>query len=322
MPSSGWRCPSRSAIVSTAATAQHHRRCTGAAHGRPPGCHRHVARASRRHRQGAGKLRVLVRPRGQRAPCGGPPCAPRTRTPASCDRRVEGVEDRRRRGRDHRRRRPRRAHLRPDQPRPAGVRERRRALRGGARRCVAADHPETCRRALEAIEVTYEVLDAAPRSGGRHRRQRRSDPSRRQRDPPPAHRLRRPRRHRHRWWSREPTNSACRTRRSSASRPRSPSPTRRGWGGAAHGHPVVARGSRQIAACLGLPEDAGPARARRCRRSVRRPRGHLAAGAHLPARPASRQTGADGLRPRGELPRSRAPPSGHHLDASPRHRRR
>ena len=31
---------------------------------------------------------------------------------------------------------------------------------------VAADHPETCRRALDAIVVEYEVLDAADRPRG------------------------------------------------------------------------------------------------------------------------------------------------------------
>ena len=76
---------------------------------------------------------------------------------------------------------------------------------------------------------------------------------------------------------------------------------------------------KQIAACLGLPEDAGAARARRRRRRVRRPRGHQPAGPHLPAGAAPRAAGAHGLQPGRELPRPRPPPPGHDLDAPPRH---
>jgi CO/xanthine dehydrogenase Mo-binding subunit len=120
---------------------------------------------------------------------------------------------------------------------------------------VAADDPETCRRALEAIVVDYEVLDAAARSRGgdrrqhdpihpdgnliRHQRIVRGDPT------PPATSS-----------SRAPTRSACRTRRSSASKRRSPSPTGRRRGRTARRHAVAARGPGQIAACLGLPVDA------------------------------------------------------------------
>ena len=63
---------------------------------------------------------------------------------------------------------------------------------------VAADHPETCRRALAAIVVDVRGARAADRPGAGDRRQPPADPPRRQRVPPPADPLRRPDRHRRR----------------------------------------------------------------------------------------------------------------------------
>ena len=57
---------------------------------------------------------------------------------------------------------------------------------------VAADHPETCRRALAAIVVTYEVLEPLIDPEAAIAGTPRADPPRRQRHPPPAHRARRP----------------------------------------------------------------------------------------------------------------------------------
>ena len=256
--------------------------------------------------------------------CGAPRCARRIRTPASS--RIDpsrGVAD------------PRRArpssppttcpasHLRPDrQDQPVFAADVVRYV-GEPVAAVAADHPETCRRALAAIVVEYEVLEPLIDPEGRSTaRTRRSTPTATScatsascsGDPDATGPTS---------WSRAPTRSACRTRRSSASRRRWPSPT-----------PAAAASScyiatqwlhedrKQIAACLGLPEE-----------KVRLMLGGVggAFGARedislqvhsLPARPAHRSAGEDAVRPGGELPRPRAPPSGDDLDAPPRHRRR
>ena len=90
---------------------------------------------------------------------------------------------------------------------------------------VAADHPETCRRALAAIVVDYEVLEPLTDpeeaiAGTREPIHPDGNVFRHQRI-----RARRPGRRPGRSSSRAPTRSACRTRRSSAPRPRSPCPT-------------------------------------------------------------------------------------------------
>ena len=76
---------------------------------------------------------------------------------------------------------------------------------------------------------------------------------------------------------------------------------------------------KQIARCLALPEDKIRLVLGRCRRRLRCPRGHQPAGAHLPARAAHRPTGAGALRPGGELPRPRASSPVPHPHAPPRH---
>ena len=120
-------------------------------------------------------------------------------------------------------------------------------------------------------------------------------------------------------WSRAPTRSACRTRRSSASRRRWRCPTRGGAGVELFiATQWLHEDREQIAACLGLPEE-----------QVRLTLGGVggAFGARedvslqvhvLPARAAHRPAGEDAVRPRGELPRPRAPAPGPHLDAPPR----
>ena len=84
---------------------------------------------------------------------------------------------------------------------------------------VAADHPETARRAAAQIEVEFEPLDARHRS--RAGRRRRPAPPRRQPPAPRAHRARRPARARPTSSSPASTRSACRTRPSSARSPAS-----------------------------------------------------------------------------------------------------
>ena len=97
--------------------------------------------------------------------------------PHSAARRQPGVADPRRRGRRHRGGRSGRD-VRPDHRRPARVCV-------ATRSCtqvkpvaaVAADHPETARRACEAIVVEYEVLEPLDRPRAGDRRRRRSTPT-------------------------------------------------------------------------------------------------------------------------------------------------
>ena len=188
---------------------------------------------------------------------------------------------------------------------------------------VAADHPETCRRALEAIVVDLRGARAADRSRGRHRRRPRADPPRRQRAPPPAHRPRRRRRHGRRRRRGHLPRSGCRTRPSSASRRRSRMPDP----GAA-----ASSCSSPPSGCTRTASRSPPASA--CPRSkVRLTLGGVG-GAFGAREDISLQVhacllalrtgrpGEDAVRPGRELPRPRPPPSGHHLDAPPRHRRR
>ena len=237
------------------------------------------------------------------------------------DRRGAGVEDRRRRGRDHGRRRARQADLRADRSdQPVFASDVVRYV-GEPVAAVAADHPETCRRALAAIVVEYEVLDPV------------LDPEAAIAGTPDRS---------------TPTATCCATSGSccgdqsvtgavvvegtyeigmqdqaflgleaALAIPDDGGARRR----AAHRHPMAARGPQ---ADRRLPRPArgpGAARARRRRRRVRRPRGHLAPGPHLPAGAASRAPSADALQPGGELPRPRPPPPGDDLDAPPRHGR-
>ena len=188
---------------------------------------------------------------------------------------------------------------------------------------VAADHPETCRRALAAIDVDLRGARAAARPGGGDRRQPPADPPRRQRPAPPAHPLRRRRRHRRR---RRRGHVRDRHAGPGVPRPRggaSPSPTTTARGVELHiATQWLHEDRKQIAACLGLPEE-----------QVRLVLGGVggAFGARedislqvhtLPAGAAPRPAGAHGLQPGRELPRPRPPPPGDDLDAPPRHGRR
>ena len=175
---------------------------------------------------------------------------------------------------------------------------------------VAADHPETCRRALAAIEVDVRGARTAARSRGGDRRRAPADPPRRQRAAPPAHPARRSSTPSATWSSRARTRSACRTRPSSGSRRRSPCPTPTARRRAARRHAVAARGPQADRRLPRAGRGTGAAGARRRRRRVRRPRGHQPAGPHLPARPAPGAPGAHGLQPGRELPRPRPPPPG------------
>ena len=251
------------------------------------GRHRHIAGAPRRHRQGAGLVRVLLRPVGRGLPVGGDAALAASVRADRQHRRRAGVADHRRRGRHHRRRRARPAHLRAHLPGPARVRHRPRALRRRTgrrgRRRPSRDVPAGAggdRRRVRGAR-------AVDRPRGGDRRHTRPDPSRRQRHPPPAHRQRRRRRDAGRSWSRARTRSGCRTRRSSGSRPRSPLPDHGGGGVELHiATQWLHEDRKQIAACLGLPEDkvrlvlGGVGGAFGAREDI------SPAGAHVPARAA------------------------------------
>ena len=134
--------------------------------------------------------------------------------------------DRRRRGGRHRRRRARRSRptgsITQDQPVFASDVVR---YVGEPVAAVAADHPETCRRALRGDRRRVRGARAADSTPRRRSTAAAADPPRRQRLPPPAHRVRRPGASSATSSSRAPTRSACRTRRSSGSRRRWPCPT-------------------------------------------------------------------------------------------------
>ena len=174
---------------------------------------------------------------------------------------------------------------------------------------VAADHPETARRAAARIEVDYEVLppvtdaraaldpDApALHEGGnlvRHVRIRKGHPDTRRRRRGPR---RVPGRHAGPGVPR-PRVGPGRARRGRRRRP-------------VRGHPVAARGPGPG---RGQPRPArrqGADHPVRRRRGVRRPRGPVHADPRLPARAAHRQAGQDGVLPGGVVLRARAPAPG------------
>ena len=121
---------------------------------------RRLARATRRDRQGAGHVPVLVRPRRRRRAVGRHPALAAPVRPDRADRRVAGVEDR---GVE--------AVITADDvpgkmtyglidARPAGVRLATSCATSASRsRPSPPTIPETCRRALAAIVVEYEVLE-------------------------------------------------------------------------------------------------------------------------------------------------------------------
>ena len=175
------------------------------------------------------------------------------------------------RGRALRRRAGRRRRRRPPRDVPAGARRHRRRVRGAR---------------------------PAARSRGGDRRDARPDPPRRQRAAPPAHRARRRRRHRRRGRRGAPTRSGMQDQAFLGLEAALAVPDPGGGGVELHiATQWLHEDRKQIAACLGLPEDRGAARARRRRRGVRRPRGHQPAGPHLPARAAPGPAGAHGLQP-------------------------
>ena len=196
---------------------------------------------------------------------------------------------------------------------------------------VAADHPETARRAADAIVVDYDELEPltdaeaamapgapelhpdtpdTPRLHGtgnvlRHVRINHGDP-----DGDGRRRGQRRVRGRHAGPGLPRARVGPRGAR------------RRGRRRPLHRHPVAARrpgpGGRvaRPAAREGAPHP------RRRRRRLRRARGPLDADPRLHARPAHRAPGADGLQPRGVLLRPRPPPPVHDALRARRHARR
>ena len=293
-------------------------------HRHPSRHDRHLADAARRHRQGPGRVRVLVRPVRRRLPVGRHAALAASVRRGSCSIdlsaawKISGVE----------------AIITADdvpgsmtyglisQDQPVFA-VRRRALRRRAdrrrRRRSSRDVPACARRDRRRVRGAR----AAARSRGGDRRQPPADPPRRQRDPPPAHRVRRHDASPATWSSRARTRSACRTRRSSGSRRRWRSPTPAARASSCTSPPSgctrTATRSRPASACpttrcgLMLGGVGG---------AFGGPRGHQPPGAHLPAGAAARAAGAHRLQPGRELPRSRPPPPGDDLDAPPRHQRR
>ena len=188
---------------------------------------------------------------------------------------------------------------------------------------VAADHPETARRAAARIRVDYEVLPAV------------TDPRRAMdADAPAGAPAGQPR----------PPPASC----AAASEDRDRAGRRLARLRGRHAGPglprpgVRARRARPRTAAStctsppsgctstsgrsawrsGMPAGEGAADALRRRRRVRRPRGPVGARARLPAGAAHRQAGEDVLQPRGVLLRPRAPaPGGMHLRVRRRARR-
>ena len=229
---------------------------------------------------------------GPTACCGAPPCARRTRTPASwpSTRRpawtIPGVA----RGRSPPTTCPAPTYGLEHRDQPVFADEVVRYV-GEPVAVVAADHPETARRAAgrdrrRRTRCSSPLID--PEAA--RRRQPPADPPRRQRPPPPADRA-----------AATPTPPGAGRRRGHlrdrhagpgvprARRPGWPSPTTT----AAASSCIIATqwlhdDRDQIAACLGLPEDKGAPDARRRRRRLRRPRGRQPAGPRLPAGAADR----------------------------------
>ena len=324
------RRPPRARPLATVAPREHVRhghRSRDRHHRGPPdalgrGADRGQPGASGRRRQGAGPLRLLLRRLGRRDAVGSHPALAPPPCPDPADRSLGGVADPRRRDGHHRRGRPWPAHLRPHQPGPAGVRHRRRALRGRARGGGGRRPPRDLSPRPRGHRRGVRGAGPAHRSRGRHRRHRGAHPPRRQRVAPPAHRPRRRRRH-----GRCHRRGHLHDRHAGPGVPRSGGRTRparqRGRGRrAVHRHPVAPRGPQADRRLPRPARGAGAPDVGRCRRRVRGPGGHQPPGAHLPAGLAHRASGEDPVRPPGELPGPRPPPPGHHLDAAPRHRRR
>ena len=172
---------------------------------------------------------------------------------------------------------------------------------------VAADHPDTARRAAAAIVVDYERARPGHRRRGRARRAATSTPTATcSATCGSATATRRPE---GRSWSRAPTRSGCRTRRSWGPRPAWPSPARTA-ASTCRVHAVAPRRPRPDRRVPRAAAGAGAAHPRRRRRGVRRPRGRQPPDPRLPARPAHRTAGEDGLHPGGVVPRPRPPPPG------------
>ncbi len=278
--------------------------------------------AARRHREGAGPVRVLVRPVGR-----GHAVGTHAALAASLMRAITRLDVTRRRGAS-----PASRSSSPPRTSPAATyglisadqpvfAVRRRPLRGAAgRRGRGRSSRDRARRACAAIVVEYEVLD--PLIDPERAIEATADPSRRQRVPPPAHRARRRGRHRRR---RRRGHVRDRHAGSGVPRPRvgaRASRQRRPRRRALHLDAVAARGPSSD---RGLPRAArgtSAAAARRRRWRVRRPRGREPAGARVLARAAHRSSGEDDVRPGRVVLRSRAPAPGSHLDAPPRPGRR
>ena len=126
---------------------------------------------------------------------------------------------------------------------------------------VAAIHPETCRRALAAIVVEYEVLDPLVDPERAIDGSARADPPGRQRHPPPADRARRPDAASARSSSRATYEIGMQDQAFLGLEAALAVPDPGGAGVELYVATQWLHEDRhQIAACLGLPEDAGAAR--------------------------------------------------------------
>ncbi len=175
---------------------------------------------------------------------------------------------------------------------------------------VAADHPETARRAAKRIVVDYEVLPAVTDPRQRTGRGRAAGARRtatwcaRCRSAAATRRPPRP----SSW--RSTSRSACRTRPSSAPSPGSPCPAEDGGIDLYVATQWLHVDQTQVCRVLGMPPEQVRLHLAGRRRRVRRPRGPLDARPRLPARAAHRQAGEDELLPRGVVLRARAPAPG------------
>ncbi len=294
-----------------------------------PGGARHEPDPARRRPQGAGRVRLLLRPLGRRHAVGrdaalAAPVRPHRRASTSA-----------RRGRSPASRRSSPPTTCPGSRRtasitagPAGVRLRRRALRRRAGRRGRRRPPRDGRRALRGHRRRLRGARAADRPRGGDRR-RPTDPPRRQRVPPPAHRARRP----------DAAGAVVvegtyevgmQDQAFLGPEAALAVPDRRRRRRAYIATQWLHEDRNQVAACLGLPEEkvrlmlGGVGGAFGAREDVSL-QVHL-----LPARAAHRPAGEDGVRPGRVVLRPRAPAPGriwmrHHADrrrhASSRSRR-
>ena len=204
--------------------------------------------------EGAGRVLLQRRPVGRRHVVG--PCPPRRRTPRPASARIDigpALAHPRCGDRAHRRRPARQQGLRARAPRPARARRRRRASRRRADRGRGRRPPR--HRPPGAARPSSSTTRSSTRSPTPRRRspRRRSTPTATcsatcasaRATPAGAGR----------WWSRAPTRSACRTRRSWAPRPGWRIPAEDGGVDLIVSTQWLHNDRDQVAECLGLPPE-------------------------------------------------------------------